>query len=95
MNLVIGVDRPALIVKSLRAFCGYSEPEHLGGIFLLNMGPGSRAIIALVDGLLKGVWQTLWEVLKDDVDNENFAIDGSIVKAHQDACRIKKKPRRL
>jgi hypothetical protein len=24
------------------------------------------------------------------VDNENYSIDGSIVKAHQDACRIKK-----
>lgn len=43
----------------------------------------------------QGVWQTIWEVLKDDVDKENFAIDGSIVKAHQDACRIKKKPRKL
>jgi hypothetical protein len=29
-------------------------------------------------------------VLKDDVDNENYSIDGSIVKANQDACRIKK-----
>ena len=42
----------------------------------------------------RGVWQTIWEALKDDIDNENFSIDGSIVKAHQDACRIKKKPRK-
>jgi transposase len=38
----------------------------------------------------QGVWQTIWEALKDDVDNENYSIDGSNVKAHQDACRIKK-----
>jgi transposase len=43
----------------------------------------------------QGVWQTIWEALKEDIDNENFAIDGSIVKAHQDACRIKKKTRKL
>jgi hypothetical protein len=34
-------------------------------------------------------------VLKDDVDNENFSIDASIVKAHQDACRVKKKRMKL
>ncbi|HEV7736290.1 MAG TPA: transposase [Chlamydiales bacterium] len=39
-----------------------------------------------------GPWSSCfnWEVLKDDVDNENYSIDGSIVKANQDACRIKK-----
>ena len=41
-----------------------------------------------------GVWQNVWEALKDDLDNENHAIDGSIVKAHQDACRVKKKKRK-
>jgi len=39
-----------------------------------------------------GIWQKVWQVLKDDVDEESYSIDGSIVKAHQDACRIKKKP---
>jgi transposase len=39
-----------------------------------------------------GIWQKVWNALKDDVDNENYSVDGSIVKAHQDACRIKKKP---
>ena len=39
-----------------------------------------------------GIWQDIWEALKDDVDHENYSIDGSIVKAHQDACRVKKKP---
>lgn len=43
----------------------------------------------------QGVWQTIWEALKDDVDNENYSIDGSSIKAHQDACRIKKKATRL
>ena len=38
-----------------------------------------------------GIWQKVWYVLKDDIDKENYSIDGSIVKAHQDACRIKKK----
>jgi len=42
-----------------------------------------------------GVWQHIWEALKDDVDNENRAVDGSIVKAHQDACRVKKKRKKL
>ena len=41
-----------------------------------------------------GVWQNVWEALKDDLDNENHAIDGSIVKAHQDACRVKKKQKK-
>jgi transposase len=41
-----------------------------------------------------GVWQNIWEALKDDIDNENHAVDGSIVKAHQDACRVKKKQKR-
>lgn len=43
----------------------------------------------------KGIWKSVWESLKDDIDHENYAIDGSIVKAHQDACRIKKKQKRL
>lgn len=43
----------------------------------------------------KGIWKSIWESLKDDIDHENYAIDGSIVKAHQDACRIKKKQKRL
>jgi transposase len=42
----------------------------------------------------KGIWKSIWESLKDDIDQENYAIDGSIVKAHQDACRIKKKPKK-
>jgi transposase len=42
-----------------------------------------------------GTWQIIWEVLKDEIDTENFSIDGSIVKAHQDACRIKKNPKKL
>ncbi|MFT4554496.1 MAG: transposase [Chlamydiales bacterium] len=40
-----------------------------------------------------GIWENIWEVLKDDIDHENYAIDGSYIKAHQDACRIKKKRR--
>jgi transposase len=39
----------------------------------------------------QGVWQNIWEALKDELDEENHSIDGTIVKAHQDACRIKKK----
>ena len=39
-----------------------------------------------------GVWQNIWETLQEDVDHENHCLDGSIVKAHQDACRVKKKP---
>ena len=38
----------------------------------------------------QGIWQTIWEVLKDEVDNEKYSVDGSIVKAHQDTYRIKK-----
>lgn len=40
--------------------------------------------------MINGVWQTIWEALKDDIDNENYSLDGSIIKAHQDACRVKK-----
>ena len=43
----------------------------------------------------KGIWKNIWESLKNEIDHENYAIDGSIVKAHQDACRIKKKLRKL
>lgn len=39
----------------------------------------------------QGVWQNIWEALKEEPDEENHCIDGTIVKAHQDACRIKKK----
>lgn len=53
-------------------------------------GPWSSCFNRFNRWTAKGVWQTIWEVLKDDVDNENYSIDGSIVKAHQDACRIKK-----
>ena len=41
-----------------------------------------------------GVWQNIWEALKDDIDDENYSLDGSIVKAHQDAGRVKKNPRK-
>lgn len=43
----------------------------------------------------QGVWTKIWDVLKNDADNENYSIDGSYVKAHQDACRIKKKQKKL
>ena len=43
----------------------------------------------------EGIWQNLWEVLKEDLDDENHSIDASIIKAHQDACRVKKKKKRL
>ena len=43
---------------------------------------------------LDSTWTNLWEVLKDEVDAENFSVDGSNVKVHQDACRIKKRRNR-
>lgn len=41
----------------------------------------------------KGIWKSVWDLLKEDIDHENFSVDGSYIKAHQDACRIKKKPK--
>ncbi len=58
-------------------------------------GPWSSSYNRFNRWTSSGVWQIIWEVLKDEVDNENFSVDGSIVKAHQDACRIKKKRRKL
>jgi hypothetical protein len=53
LNLDIGVDHLALIVKFLRAFYGYLGLEHLGETCLQNMGLGIRATIGLVVGPLK------------------------------------------
>ena len=39
----------------------------------------------------KGIWEGVWNELKDDIDNENYSVDGSNIKAHQDACRVKKR----
>lgn len=39
----------------------------------------------------KGIWSNVWDALKSDIDHENYAVDGSNIKAHQDACRVKKK----
>ncbi len=41
-----------------------------------------------------GIWQTIWQALKDEIDEENYSVDSSIVEAHQNACRIKKKPKK-
>ena len=38
-----------------------------------------------------GFWQFIWDRLKEDIDNQDNSIDASIIKAHQDACRSKKK----
>jgi transposase len=38
-----------------------------------------------------GFWQFIWDCLKEDIDNQDNSIDASIIKAHQDACRSKKK----
>ena len=54
-------------------------------------GPWSSCYNRFNRWTASGIWQKIWQVLKDDVDTENYSIDGSIVKAHQDACRIKKK----
>ena len=40
-----------------------------------------------------GLWIKIWKALQDDIDHENYSVDGSIVKAHQDACRVKKRKR--
>ena len=37
----------------------------------------------------KGIWQEVCNALKDDIDNENYSVDSSHIKAHQDACRVK------
>ncbi len=29
-------------------------------------------------------------ILTDEIDHENYAIDGSNIKVHQDACKVKK-----
>ena len=58
-----------------------------------DYGPWSSCFNRFNRWTSQGVWQIIWEALKDDVDNENYSIDGSIVKAHQDACRIKKSRR--
>jgi len=52
-NLGTGVDRLDRIEKSLRAFCGYLEPERHGGIFLWSMDLGVHASIDLIAGLLR------------------------------------------
>jgi len=54
-------------------------------------GPWSSCYNRFNRWTAQGVWQSIWEVLKDDLDEENHAIDASIVKAHQDACRVKKR----
>jgi len=49
-NLDIGADRPARIVKSLKAFCGYLGPELHGGICLRAMGLGVHVSTGLTGG---------------------------------------------
>jgi transposase len=58
-------------------------------------GPWSSCFNRFNRWSANGTWQMIWEVLKEDIDEENFSIDGSIVKAHQDACRIKKSLKKL
>ena|SRR5688572_22356807 len=38
-----------------------------------------------------GFLEKIWDCLKDDIDNQDNSMDASIIKAHQDACRSKKK----
>jgi len=40
----------------------------------------------------KGVWQSVFEVLAEDADNEYAAIDATIVRAHQHSAGAQKKP---
>lgn len=56
----------------------------------LEYGPWRTCYTRFNRWTKKGVWNNIWDALKDDIDHENYAIDGSYVKAHQDACRIKK-----
>jgi transposase len=56
-------------------------------------GPWSSCYNRFNRWTAKGIWNKVWNGLKDEIDHENYAIDGSYIKAHQDACRIKKKKR--
>jgi transposase len=40
----------------------------------------------------KGIWEKIFKMLTKDADNECIMIDATIVKAHQHAARVKKKP---
>jgi transposase len=61
----------------------------------LEYGPWSSCYNRFNRWTASGIWTKIWSVLKEDADNENCSIDGSIVKAHQDACRIKKSRRSI
>lgn len=60
-----------------------------------NYGPWSSVYNRFNRWNATGLWKKIWDALKEDIDHENYMIDGSIVKAHQDACRIKKKRMKL
>jgi transposase len=54
-------------------------------------GPWSSCYNRFNRWTAKGIWNDLWQTLKEEIDHENYAIDGSYIKAHQDSCRVKKK----
>jgi len=64
LNLDIGVGHLVLIVKSLKVFCGYLEPERPGETYPQTMGLGVRVSIGLTDGLQREYGKSSGKCLK-------------------------------
>jgi putative transposase len=61
----------------------------------VEYGPWSSTYNRFNRWTAAGIWTKIWDALKEDIDDENHILDSSFIKAHQDACRVKKKMKRL
>ena len=68
---------------------GFYAQEHRGGIYRRSTGNGVPCISGSADGVTRGIWEKLLEILVDEPDFEWLMIDASHCKVHPHAAEAR------
>src|SRR4029079_517272 len=78
------------IAASSMVCSGFSERERPGAIFRTSSGTGNSQFQRFRRWAKNGVWEHIFNELRENPDYEYLIIDATVVRAHQHAAGAKK-----